>query len=745
MADLWEILGYDDTAAEIADLLHGGADLILVSRPPGIGKTTLLKQLGAMWQSGGGSTVVARGNPLRSNEAFYPLGQALASLSSEWRPIGRAVGAAAAAGENVLLGAGSQITDTVWALSKLRRKHRRARKLYLGDAEQPILFDLERLGRKRPLLLIADNVHAWDPSSLTFLGQLREERTRKAYPFLTRLRVLATQTVEPYERVAHPTPHRALFAPVQTHRIELGPTPKDRFLEVLVALGAPPSVDTRTAGAVFALSGGHLLRAYECAERLSTDPSYDFVAAAASEEFVTRLVSERLENLGEMGRQAVRMLQIAAVLGLEFRRDEIACAWDGSEGEALSVLRYCRSQHLLEQSGDLAHFVHDLYRDHFLTCGNFDRVAIHERLDDCLRELRPAEYELRCENAVHAERPADAATLAVHAELSRHREGRTAVPLRPAVLEALAPNAQTLRQFLIAAGHAQASRLTDCQVALAALPRKLPRSLTAEADYIRATCLLTSRSRQQRMSALSVLEEWTGYEDEEPEIGIRLMQLRLFALSLTPDKQEDRQLEARIRQSLHRRTTFDRAAEDALYTLDRCSPSLDDPDVALIRVQEAVAHYQASGPGDVVRRPHEYYKALVNEVAELLVAASFSDAATAAGALDDFIADYEPGTFPRLDYPATNRLQADFRTGIVTASEAADRQRGISETLAVDDDPFYSGNAEAVYLALAGQLNEAETVLDGLLATLSTRAEPDDADQRNSPELISEIPHPGVV
>lgn len=725
MANLSEILGYDQRAVEIADLLHEGAGLVLVNGPPGVGKTTLLKQIGAMWAQEGGSAVVASGHELRSEQAFYPLGQALAALSNEWSAIGLALGAATEAGENALLGSGGKITETVRALSKLRRKHRRARKFYLGEDEQSILFDLERLGRKRPLLLIADNVHSWDPSSLTFLEQLQEGRIREAYPFLARMRILAAQTAEPYRQVVHPAPHRALFAHGSTHRVELGLVPGDRFLEVLVALGAPPSIDVGTAEAIFVLSGGHLVRASECAERLSTEPSFDFRAAAASEQFVSRLITERLESLGETGRQAVRLLQVAAILGMEFRRDEIACAWDGSKDEALSVLRFCRSQHLLEQSGEIAQFTHDLYREHFLSSGDFDRVAIHERLDDCLRQLRPAEYELRCENAVYAERPAEAAAFAMHAELQRIRDDPASRPKEPAVRKALTPSSQVLAQFRIALEHAHASRSRECMTSLAALPRTLPRSLAAEADYIRAMCLLTSRSRQDRLDALDILEQWDGYEDEEPEIGARLLQMRLFALTLDPDKSEAGQVEGRLRQSLQRRAAFDRAAEDALYTLDRCSPSLCKPETALFRVKEAVSHYEASEPGGVVRKPHEYLRALVNEVAERIVAGSFSEAAASASALDEFVADYVPGTFPRLDYPATNQLLADFRTGAVTAATAAERQAAITAELGVDADPFYSRNAEAIYLALADRLDEAERVLDELVAAISARREPE--------------------
>ena len=57
---------------------------------------------------------------------------------------------------------GSVITGTAQALSRLQPARQRAKKLYLSEVEQGILFELDRLARKRPVLMIADNLHWWD-------------------------------------------------------------------------------------------------------------------------------------------------------------------------------------------------------------------------------------------------------------------------------------------------------------------------------------------------------------------------------------------------------------------------------------------------------------------------------------------------------------------------------------------------------------------------------------------------------
>ena len=80
------------------------------------------------------------------------------------------------------------------------------------------------------------------------------------------------------------------------------------------------------ADAVYALSGGHLALASRCAARMAEGQTDVFLAARETDDFLRKLLTERVQSLGVLGSQAVALLQVAAVVGLTFRRDEVTCA-----------------------------------------------------------------------------------------------------------------------------------------------------------------------------------------------------------------------------------------------------------------------------------------------------------------------------------------------------------------------------------------------------------------------------------
>lgn len=726
MPDLWSTLGYDDVASVIAEALQASHDINVIQGPPGVGKSWLAKGIGAIWDSSGGSTIVAEGDLLRSEVAFYPLGFAVAGLSSTWRSMGSKLADTTRAGER-MAGTFGVITSTIQVLAQLQRKRRRARKMYLGEAEQAILYELERLARKRPLLIIADNLHWWDTASLEFLGRLRDARMSDAFPFLAEMRVIAVRTPEPHQSVVHPTANDALLSAGTTRFVDLRRPPRERFHEVLVALGAPPGITPDSVSAIYALSGGHLALASRCAGRLASGASDAFLVARDPDEFLRALLTERVRSLGVLGVEAVAVLQIAAVLGLTFRRDEVACASGGDDAEISKVLRQCRDQDVLELTDGLGRFVHDLYRQHFLSLAAQDRTGIHERLADCLRVLRPADYRLRCLNAVDAERFREAGALAVQAALQDARDGRSWRALPNAVLEAMrASNLEHVTERLVAAlGYLNSYRFADCQVTLDRLPRDLPTSLLAEADYLRSMCLMSTRSEDDRGIGRTILEAWEGFWDAEPELGIRLTQLLLYGLTHLHDKGQGLKLEARLRRVLIARVSFDPAAEDALYTLDRCSGSLHPPDLAVVRNEEAVEHYAPGAGQTVVRRPVEYYRCLVNYGATLICNARYDEARDVYAEVERLVSELPAGVLPRLDYPRMNALLAEYRLG-AAIDIAVDRQREIAASMGVDGDPFYIENALAVYLALAGRFDESLAIFSRLYTELTrSRSRPE--------------------
>lgn len=726
MQSLPRLLGHDVVATGIARNLEAGSDISVIQGPPGVGKSWLANGIGALWEEGGGKAIVAQGDQLQSEAAFYPLGLALAPLSRGWESIGKELSQVAMAGEQVA-GTAGLVTTTAQALSRLRPSRQRARKLYLGAAEQQILFDLDRFGRKRPLLLIADNLHWWDASSLEFLGRLREPRMGEAFPFLERLRIVAVQTVEPYQQTAHPTARDALLSRGESQYHDLVRPSRAELPDVLVALGAPPGTSLETTNIVYDFTGGHLTLAARCAGRLAEDGGADLLSAANGDEFVRRLLTDRIRSLGSVGIDVLTILQIAAVLGLRFRRKEVVCAFGGEAADAARLLRTCRDEDVLDLSDDMGQFAHDLLRQHFLNAGGLDVIGIHDTVAECLRLLRPGAYELRCSHAQRAERNGDAAALAVHAALALQREGRPWQSLSPQARRAIEEGEMTgvVDTFAVALTGLNKSDVAACNATLDCLPHALPRSLAAEADYLRAACLANTRSTVDREAAVDLLESWVGYEAEEPELGIRLMQMRLFALTLRIDKAPGKALEGQIRQALLDRGDFDEAAHDAMYTLDRCAASLHEPETALIRTREAFEHFGLPAGSTVLRRPGEYFRCLVNLGAELLINTHYAEARDVHIQLDALVSEYASGTFPRLDYPGTNGVLADYRAGEIDLEEAVQRQRGVVSEHRVEADPFYAENALAVYLTLSSTFDAALGIYQGLEDQLNGMQQPE--------------------
>jgi hypothetical protein len=548
-----------------------------------------------------------------------------------------------------------------------------------------------------------------------------------AFPFLAEMRILATQTPEPHQSVANPDAHEALLSPQTTAYFDLPRIAREGFETVLAALGADPAPSASVTDVVYAFSGGHLALASRCAARIAKGETDAFISAADSDEFLRRLLTERIRSLGALGKQAVALLQVAAVLGLSFRRDEVMCASGVDESQTSRLLRYCRDEDVLELTEGVGRFVHDLYRQYFLTAAQ-DKTGIHERLADCLRLLRPADYDLRCLNALDAERSSEAGALAIQAALQRVREGRSWQQLPPTIVDAIAASGMSdvLDRLVTALGHLRHYRVRSCINSLDSLPHDLPKCLLAEADNIRAMCLMSTRSEEDRANGRSILDRWAGYEDEEPELGVRLMQLLLYGLTHLRDKEPGRTLEGRVRQALVDRVSFDVAAQDALYTMDRCSASLYPPDVAVVRTREAAAYYAPGADQTVLRRPIEYYRCLVNYGANLISTAQYEAARQVYDDLEQFVHSYSEGVFPRLDFPRMNGLLAEYRLSLVDATEAVRRQQEIVDSFKVEGDPFYVENALAVYTTLADRHEEALEIFDRLYAELTaSRRDPE--------------------
>ena len=725
MADLWGALGYDRWAADIAEGLGGSAQITVIKGPPGVGKSWLAKGVGALWESAGGSAVVAEGDLSRSDVSLYPFEMALDDLKKFTESMAVAVATLARVGE-LLIGTGGVLTTSLENLARLQSEDK-TQTVMLDRQELDVMARLSKLSRRRPLLVIADNLHWWDARSLEFLGRLRDNRIVEAFPFLREMRVLGVETAEPHQSVAHPQSHKRLLLPHFTRTLELEGIPREGFEDVLVHLGAPARPSREDTDLIYKFSGGHLLLAHRCATRLREDEDPHFLSAESPDEFVQDLLDERVRVMGPAGEEALGVLQIAAASGLTFRQDALICAAGASESDTSRLLRHCSKEAVLELRKGTGRFVHDFYRQYFLSTLGEERVGIHEVLGDCMRKLDPAAYEARCVNALVAEQEEEAAALAAQAALQRQRDGLPWRNLPRRVLDALESGdlTEVTERFQIAYAHLTNYRSRQCLQTLNNLPHQLPTCLVAEGVYLRATCLVTTRSERDRRDAQVMLEAWSDYVEQEPELGLRLMRLRLYHLALQIDKEPALRLENEIRRILQERQAFDRAAEDALYTLDRLAGCTQRSDLALDMNQRAVRYFGSTNEQEVLRRPVEYYLSLLNLEANLIGRGSYEEALGEHRQIEELLEAYGSGAFPRVDYPMTNALLAEYRLGAVGIAEAVDRQGQIVADYGVPDDPFFAENALAVYFAIHGSYGRAIEIQEHLAAQLLGRGDPE--------------------
>jgi hypothetical protein len=726
VSELWGVLGYDRLALDLVEKLAEGPEIRVIAGPPGIGKSWLAKGVGTLWESAGGSVVVAEGDISRSDVSLYPFGIAMDALAGGQEALIQAMAALAKAGE-LLLGTGGALTGAIEALARLQVSRATKKAILLDPQERDILAKLAKLGRKRPLLVIADNLHWWDSMSLDFLNRLRDPRIADSFPFLAEMRILAVETSSFSQPIAHPKARDRLLLPRLTRTVDLDPLEREGFEEILRALGAPEDLPAETVDLIHNFSGGHLLLAQRCARRLSEGDADKFLSAESPDEFVRELLSERMRVLGQAGGEALGVLQMAAVSGLTFRRDALVCASHIEESEASRLFRYCRKEDLLELNNGTGRFVHDFYRQHFLDSIGEERPDLHQVLGDCMRRLSPADYQARCVNALEAERPEEAAALAVQAALQRQRDGLAWLELPGTILQAIEDGGLTsiTEIFQTALDQLKQYRPDECLRSLARMPHGLPTSLTAEATYMRCNCLMITRSERDRRDAEVVLRAWSSYVDEEPELGLRLMRLRLYHLVLQADKEPALHVEAEIRRVLEERQEFDRSACDALYTLDRLAGSTQKISRVLDMNRRAVHYFGSVDEGGVLRRPIEYYLSLLNLGATLIGRESYAEALDVHGDIERLLDSFEPGVFPRTDYAQSNALLAEYRSGLATIEDAVARQREIVVIHGVPGDPFFAENALAVYHAISGGYERSLEIFNQVAKQLKSRGDPE--------------------
>jgi DNA-binding CsgD family transcriptional regulator len=318
--------------------IAGAGSVVLVGGDAGIGKTRLMKELKQQAAVREIRVIEGRCSSTESSVPYAPLMNALRFriAKGEAGAVAEMLGPLRA----VLAPIFPQLPDNPAAAEPQRdREHDRPFEL--------IFSVLERLAAEEPMLLVLEDVHWADPTSLELLHHL----AHRAPAF--RMLLVATYRTDELH-AAHPL--RRLLGLLARDRVgqelRIEPLNRDETTEMLQCiLGADP--DPEFAAAIWKRSEGNPFFVEELLSVLSTGAAVAPTAESARilertplPSTVTEAVVERVSALGS---SAVDTLSAASVIGRSFDFEDLRGVLGMSELELLEVLEQLVAHQLLRE------------------------------------------------------------------------------------------------------------------------------------------------------------------------------------------------------------------------------------------------------------------------------------------------------------------------------------------------------------------------------------------------------------
>ena len=274
---------------------EGTGGLLLLEGEAGIGKTTILREAAAIAAQEGIAVARATGHPIESTLSFGLVRQLLEPALAGVAPEERAALAAGPARAAVALLEGAPATGS--------------EELELVHAAYRLVAELATAGGDRPWLVVVDDLHWGDRSSVTFLLYLAQRLADLPVALLATVRTGETTDVDDLLG--------RLLAEVGLGGTTLGPLSADACTE-LVRRRFPEAADTYCAECA-RVTGGNPLLINELLQAVATSGATS--GAATDDDAAQRLhetssvslqrsTSLRLAGAGEAGREVAEALAV---------------------------------------------------------------------------------------------------------------------------------------------------------------------------------------------------------------------------------------------------------------------------------------------------------------------------------------------------------------------------------------------------------------------------------------------------
>jgi len=691
--------------------------IILVRGPLGAGTSWILDRSAHAWQAAGKSALVARGESFATDRRFFPwLTLALPGAKHFARV--QLLKDTVSQGSRAVPIVGSVTSYLVEEALDHRRKRLAREALLITNQEQDLLYVIQASTQDKALLLALDHLNTWDEASWSLLALILSCKLDDLYPCLTDAVILIGCSGEIPGRL------RTLVQNNDCKEFDVRLVERQE-MQLATATFDLPNLSEPDMDMLFAITNGRLDLLHDVARQLRDNDLKHIKSSWV--DFYGGLVQRRMEALASQMPTLESLLSAAAIIGESFTLSDIHCLTGSAMDELNAALRMAAGENFLSSLGEVARFQSTELHRYFHRAGANNHGQYHAKFADCLRLMRPWDYENRLHHLLLAGDMEIALTCYAQAVLSARRDHRQMDALGEFQKSPSWLSVQSYLGLMQEAYDAYDSRRIDEGLRiLESVETFLPEVLIAERDGLEAHFLLLHHSISSYERAMVTVERWKKLAGQEAELWSRLAQLLMVACVMTNRIDEARRLEETLTAGYWNRRQVDPSALYELNVLRRRSECLHHLPTVAQRLESALTYFGPSSTGGLPRHPVQYYYVLNNLVGNQIANGLFDNAYARSSDLEFLVRSHPNIPWPALETAANNVLLARYVSGKVTALEAATLTKDLVESSPKSGDHVLLQSNHGVFLSLAERSLEARNLFQKLHEELISDTEPDE-------------------
>lgn len=692
-------------------------ELFTIRGPKGSGVKWTLNKCAQKWKDSGGMILQLKGDPLAKGRSLFP-----------WLTM-TAPGAAHVARLEVLKETASQSSKSIpfvgaaasYLVQEVLNYQKRSlarRTSFLSQQEQDILYVLQLSARQDRLMLIIEQIENWDEDSLNLLALMLSDKLDDLYPaLLTSTFIIGSSSNNDFSKLDEITDHlsRTEFSLRLLNQNEM---------PIVLQTFNFPVMSSEDQDKLYKITNNRLDLISDVSAYFKKTGNYSLLPSKAA-GFYSSLIEKRIDEIKTQINNLESVLRAAAIVGETFSYNDIACLTNSTFNSITETLNIAISEQFINVAGSIARFNSSELYQYFHESGVSEHLQYHSKFAECLRFMRPGDYQHRSYHLLFSEEIEKSQICYVLSVLSALREYR-AVPDN--TLQSNNSNSNDFNGYLKDMTKAfQSFESGEVAVALNILEQIegfLPKELLAERDYLEAVILLATSSVNNYERARRLLERWIYFE-EEGELWSRIAQNLIMAQVQTGYIEQALELEEKLTAYYFQRRQTDPWALLGLNILRRRSECLHTLPVANDRLVKALTFFGTGDPDYLPRHPIQFYYTLNNLVGCLIARGRFEEASNRALSLEDLIKQHPSIPWPLLEIATNNSILAHYYSGKLTAKEALKLISQIVKQTSETGDTVLLQNNLAVFLILNGKSIESKKILKLAYNTIMKSEYPD--------------------